>query len=122
VCELKVKNNQNHFFLPVVHCLNVEQTMNQLKLVFNNKADGVFLIGHGIRYNELFDIYYHVRDAYLDNWIGLNCLDLAPLELFLRIPEGVNGVWVDKNGKDCILVGLPLNIKKKYTMLLWLLK
>jgi hypothetical protein len=86
---------QNHFFLPVVHCLNVEQTMEQLNIAFNNKADGVFLIGHGIRYNDLFEIYYHVRDAYPDNWIGLNCLDLTPLDIFLRLPEGVNGVWVD---------------------------
>ena len=86
---------QSHFFLPVVHVLNLEQTMSQLKIAFNNKADGVFLIGHGIRYNELFDIYSQVREVYPDEWIGLNCLDLAPLEMFLRIPPGVNGVWVD---------------------------
>ncbi len=86
---------QNHFFLPVVHVLNLEQTMRQMEIVFQNGADGVFLIGHGIRYNELFDIYSQVRDTYPYNWIGLNCLDLAPLEMFLRIPKGVNGIWVD---------------------------
>ncbi len=86
---------QSPFFLPVVHVLNLEQTMSQLKIAFSNNVDGVFLIGHGIRYNELFDIYSQVRDVYPYNWIGLNCLDLKPMEMFLRIPTGVNGVWID---------------------------
>ncbi len=86
---------QSPFFLPVVHVLNLEQTMRQLKIAFSSNADGVFLIGHGIRYYELFDIYSHVREVYPRKWIGLNCLDLQPLEIYLRIPEGVNGVWVD---------------------------
>ncbi|KKM16799.1 hypothetical protein LCGC14_1682190 [marine sediment metagenome] len=86
---------QSHFFLPVVHALNLEQTMRQMEIALQNGADGVFLIGHGIRYNELFDIYSQVRDAYPYNWIGLNCLDLTPLEMFSRIPPDVNGVWVD---------------------------
>jgi len=94
VSELS-ENINSHFFLPVVHVLNLEQTMSQLKIAFSNNVDGVFLIGHGIRYNELFDIYSQVREVYPKNWIGLNCLDLAPLEMFLRIPPGVNGVWVD---------------------------
>ncbi|KKL85770.1 hypothetical protein LCGC14_1951380, partial [marine sediment metagenome] len=83
------------FFLPVVHVLNFEQTMGQLKIAFSSNVDGVFLIGHGIRYKKLFDIYSQVRDVYPYKWIGLNCLDLRPLELFSRIPKGVNGVWVD---------------------------
>jgi len=82
-------------FLPVVHVLDLEQTMRQLKIAFSSNADGVFLIGHGIEYNELFDIYSQVRDIYPLKWIGLNCLDLEPLEMFLRIPPGVNGIWVD---------------------------
>ena len=90
-----MSNINNKFFLPVVHVLNLEQAMRQLKIAFSSNADGVFLIGHGIRYNELFDIYSQVREVYPYNWIGLNCLDLKPLEMFLRIPEGVNGVWVD---------------------------
>jgi len=83
---------QSPFFLPVVHVLNLEQTMNQLKIAFSSNVDGVFLIGHGIRYKELFDIYSQVRDVYPCKWIGLNCLDLEPLDIFLRLPTGVNGL------------------------------
>ncbi len=86
---------QSPFFLPVVHVQDINQTMEQMEIIFQNGADGVFLIGHGIRHKELFNIYSQVRDTYPDEWIGLNCLDLAPLEMFLRIPKGVNGVWVD---------------------------
>ena len=114
---------QSHFFLPVVHVLNLEQTMSQLKIAFQNGADGVFLIGHGIRYAGLFDIYSQVREAYPDEWIGLNCLDLAPLEMFLRIPPGVNGVWVDNahinEELDIKEQKYPLQVKKLINKIKW---
>lgn len=114
---------KSSFFLPVVHVLNLEQTMQQLKIAFNNSADGVFLIGHGIRYDELFDIYYQVRDAYPHNWIGLNCLDLEPMEIFLRIPWGVNGVWVDNayidESLDVNKQKYPLQVKNLINKIKW---
>jgi len=104
------------FFLPVVHVLNFEQTMGQLKIAFSSNVDGVFLIGHGIRYKKLFDIYSQVRDVYPVKWIGLNCLDLRPLEIFSRIPPGVNGVWVDNayinEELDINEQQYPLQVKK----------
>lgn len=111
------------FFLPVVHVLNLEQTMRQLKIAFSSNADGVFLIGHGIRYNKLFDIYSQVREVYSSEWIGLNCLDLQPLELFLRIPKGVNGVWVDNayinEELDINEQKYPLQVKNLINKIKW---
>lgn len=114
---------ENHFFLPVVHVLNLEQSMRQVKIAFDNNADGVFLIGHGIRYNELFDIYDFIREMYSNDWIGLNCLDLRPLELFSRIPKGVNGVWVDNayiNEKlDINEQKYPVQVKQLINKIKW---
>jgi len=88
------KQDKNHHFLPVVHVVNINQAKNQMEIAFNNNADGVFLIG-GLRYPALFGVYYQLRKIYHDKWIGINCLDLNPLEMFIRLPEGVNGVWTD---------------------------
>ena len=114
---------QNPYFLPVVHVLNLEQTIRQLQIAFNNNVAGVFLIGHGIRYHKLFEIYSQIREVYPYKWIGLNCLDLRPLELFLRIPEGVNGVWVD-NAYINEELGIneqkyPLQVKKLINKIKW---
>ncbi|HEC40230.1 hypothetical protein LCGC14_0999760 [marine sediment metagenome] len=119
----EISNINNKFFLPVVHALNIDQTMRQLKIAFSCKADGVFLIGHGIRYNELFGIYSQIRDVYPFKWIGLNCLDLRPLELFSRIPKGVNGVWVDNayinEELDVNKQEYPLQVKNLINKIKW---
>ncbi|KKM18422.1 hypothetical protein LCGC14_1665850 [marine sediment metagenome] len=114
---------KKNFFLPVVHVLDLEQTLRQLKIAYSSNADGVFLIGHGIRYKKLFEIYSQVREVYPFKWIGLNCLDLKPLEMFLRIPPGVNGVWVDNayinEEVDINEQQYPLRVKKLINKIKW---
>jgi len=87
------KQDKSHYFLPVVQVVDINQAKNQMEIAFNNKADGVFLIG--LRYPALFNIYHQLREIYPDKWIGINCLDLKPLDMFLRLPKEINGVWTD---------------------------
>lgn len=41
-----------------------------------------------------------MHGAYPDYWIGLNCLDLDPWEMFCTVPSSVSGVWSDDTGYD----------------------
>lgn len=85
--------------LPVVHVLNAEQMLANLRVVFGERpVDGVFLIGHGMSYATLVKLYRVARAQFPDRWIGLNCLDLSAREVFAEMPPGVSGVWTDDAG------------------------
>lgn len=108
-------------FLPVVHVVNLKQAKSQMEIAFNSKADGVFLIG--LRYQALFNIYYQLREIYLDKWIGMNCLDLTPLEMFSRMPSDLNGVWTDNafinERQDIDDQEYPLKVKNLIEKIKW---
>ena len=56
---------------------------------------GVFLINHGMSSSELLSIHRGVVAEHGGWWVGVNCLDLSPLEVFHSIDDTVAGVWVD---------------------------
>ena len=87
-----------HTVLPVVHVTSEEQALRNARLAHEAHADGVFLINHGMRWEELLRIHEVVDRAVPGWWVGVNCLDLAPAEVFARISDRVAGVWVDNAG------------------------
>lgn len=87
-----------HAVLPVVHVTNAEQALRNTRIANRAGADGVFLIGHGLAWDRLLAIHDVVADDLEGWWIGVNCLDLAPAEVFARISPRVSGVWVDDAG------------------------
>lgn len=70
-------------FYPVLHCIDpyekggMGHALANVKVVRENGADGVFLIGHGVRSVDLCEIYAHVRKRHPDFWIGINFLDIS---------------------------------------------
>ena len=44
---------------------------------------------------KLLEIHHAAFKQFSDWWIGVNCLDLTPSEVFSKISEEVSGVWVD---------------------------
>jgi predicted TIM-barrel enzyme len=64
-------------------------------------ADGVFLIGHAMKYGPLCEIYEHVRKQFPEIWIGINFLDITGYDTWhllgsvVRHQRGINGLWVD---------------------------
>lgn len=86
---------RRHVVLPVVHVVDAGQALRNARIARDAFADGVFLINHGIRWDALLRIHEEVARALPDWWIGVNCLDLAPEEVFRRISARVDGVWVD---------------------------
>jgi hypothetical protein len=101
-----MSTSYNRFF-PVIHCIapgkgGLAHALVNTKIAFHNGADGIFLIGHRLRYGEVLTIYEEVRRHFPFLWIGVNFLDISASddwqELF-RVAMGVNrldGLWVDR--------------------------
>ena len=51
-----------YFILPVVHCENRVQTLNNAKITHGEGADGIFLINHKVSYRSLFQYYIMVKE------------------------------------------------------------
>jgi hypothetical protein len=95
---------KRHTFLPVIHVqdhrdgvtsVTLAHTIEQVEVARVNGADGVFLIGHGMHHLNLLFMQEKVRDAIPNYWIGVNCLDLGPEDVFAQVTNLVDGVWVD---------------------------
>lgn len=84
-------------FIAVVHSATIEQTLRNVKVAFDNGADGVFLVTHSIPPYELARIYKRVREKYPLGWIGLN-MGLDAYSTFLRLSQDTNGFWADDAG------------------------
>ncbi len=93
---------------PIIHCIcprekgGIGHALANTKIALENGADGVFLIGHGVRHQDLICIYDHVRKQYPNAWIGVNFLDLTTNgiqkeKLLSAISEctDLSAVWMD---------------------------
>lgn len=82
--------------LPVIHIKDKFQVLRNAVVAHIFGCDGVFLINHGdMSYSILFDMYYSLYKVFPDWWIGVNCLDLSPIEVFSEVHQGISGIWVD---------------------------
>src|SRR5262245_35680800 len=89
-----------HVILPVIHVESDEQALRNAGIAHEAGCDGVFLINHGFPYRQLLDIQHQVCEALPGWWVGVNCLDLYPRQVFPVLTEKVAGVWVDNAGID----------------------
>ena len=84
-----------HVILPVIHVAGAEQALRNAEIARRQGCDGVFLIRHEIDDKELLRIHHQLFEAFSDWWIGVNCLDLSPSQVFAVITDEAAGVWVD---------------------------
>lgn len=85
-----------HAVLPVIHVESREQALHNAQIAKKSGCNGIFMINHHISFTALIRNYFAVRETFPDLWIGLNCLDLAPQELFRLVASGnVAGIWTD---------------------------
>jgi hypothetical protein len=92
--------SQQHVVLPVVHVESEHQARNNADLARQAGADGVFLINHFSDCEDLLDIHRKVSEDHPDWWVGVNCLDVDPPDLFELVSDRVAGIWVDNAGVD----------------------
>ena len=82
--------------LPVIHVEDIDQVLRNAAIAYEQGCDGVFLISHGSSsYVDLMGVQRALYQEF-SNWlIGVNCLDLAPVEVFGKVSQEVSGIWVD---------------------------
>jgi hypothetical protein len=84
-----------HVILPVIHVAGPEQALRNAEITRRQGCDGVFLIRHEIDNTELLSIHHQLFEIFPDWWLGVNCLDLSPSQVFEVVTDEVAGVWVD---------------------------
>lgn len=84
--------------LIVIHVENTDQAIRNARIAKEEGADGVFLINHQIPAQLLLDCFDQVKQSFPSLWIGLNFLDLNPLETLPMLPRNAAGIWIDNAG------------------------
>jgi hypothetical protein len=81
----------------VIHIIDKLRTLEQVKIAFDNNADGIFLtIGEaGISVKTLLDCYHQTRTVYKKEFIGINFM-CDPKTAANSIPIDANALWIDK--------------------------
>lgn len=91
-------------FFPVIHCADpyshngTQHVYQNIRIALENFADGIFLIGHGLRHTSMIGLYNLSRKLFPDFWIGINFLDVSRESEFERIIKscpGLNALWTD---------------------------
>jgi hypothetical protein len=97
---------QDHFgdkelaFLPAVLAADEGEALRHVDAARHAGADGVFLVSHGIGHRQLLDIARSAIRRHPDYFVGVNCRDLRPQDVFSRVPDGVRGIWSDNPGLE----------------------
>jgi len=85
----------NTRLLPVIHVSDEAQALEQVAIATEAEVDGVWLINHAIDATDLWRVFHAVRARNPGLWIGLNFLDLTPLEAMHHVTDDVDGLWCD---------------------------
>lgn len=82
--------------ITAVH-VSLASVLTNVEISFDNWADGVFLVDHGIWTQDTIAALKDIRKKFPDKWIGVNLLDeIFPNDVFDAIKwENVNGVRID---------------------------
>jgi uncharacterized protein len=91
----RMRFSHPHAVLPVIHVSSESQALRNTELAQDCGADGVFLINHSISSRQLLEIHACAATKYPDFWLGVNCLDRSPQDVFSVISPKVDGVWSD---------------------------
>lgn len=104
-------------FFPVIHCVSPHTMQGtghaviNAQTAFTNDADGIFLIGHNLPYQELLYIYEHVRKQFYARWIGINLLDVSAadewpkLRFITKSHSDLDALWMDSLPSSLVFHG-----------------
>lgn len=81
--------------IPVIHYLNDEQVYQNIETCLAEGIGHVFLINHLTDNIDLLRISQKVKQDYPNLWVGLNFLDLTPVEV-LGMDLPFDALWLDQ--------------------------
>lgn len=67
-------NSPGPVVTPVIHALDTQQCLRNVRVALEEGAHGIFLINHDFPYPEFLPIVKEVRAAFPELWLGLNFL------------------------------------------------
>lgn len=86
---------------PVIHHLDRETSLEQVQVAKDCGADGVFLISHHGKDDELVIVARDAKQLHQDYLIGINLLTRHPMNAaILARDNGLDMVWADDMGVD----------------------
>jgi hypothetical protein len=109
-------------FYPVIHCIDPDEQQGlghaiaNTRIAIENGADGVFLIGHGMYFMNLFFIYHHVRKEFPRIWIGVNFLDISNEKTWAKLTtiasecKNLDALWIDRLPDEKLLLPQTLQV------------
>ena len=80
--------------IPVIHMLNQNQVLTNVKTCIDCGIEKVFIINHVVTINELIDCAKRVKLEYPNLWVGINMLGNTTKDS-LSMNTGFDGLWCD---------------------------
>lgn len=97
--------------LPVVHPIDRETALKNVRMAHAAGVKGIFLIDQGMSTGEVLDLVRTIHAELPALWVGLNLLHLSPaaaLERALDACDGrLDGLWSDDAGVDERVIEQP---------------
>lgn len=87
--------------LPVIHVLDTQQAVRNVRILIGEGAAGCFLINHDFGVERFLPIVIHVREKFPALWMGVNFLAVTGKEAFPILGQlqrqgvPVDGYWAD---------------------------
>lgn len=81
--------------IPVIHMLNYNQVLTNVKVCIKSGVKKLFLINHHVDIDELLDCALSIKALYPDLWVGVNLLGEKATEAIKRDIE-LDGMWCDE--------------------------
>ncbi|MCK9575603.1 MAG: hypothetical protein WC979_01155 [Candidatus Pacearchaeota archaeon] len=80
--------------IPVIHMLNQNQVLTNVRTCIECGIKKVFLINHEVTVDELIECALRVKKDYPELWVGVNMLGISTL-MALHNDLSVDGLWCD---------------------------
>lgn len=80
--------------IPVIHMINQNQVLTNVKICVENGIKKVFLINHQVDVESLLECAKRVKKEYPNLWVGVNMLGTRT-EVALNFDSGFDGLWCD---------------------------
>lgn len=81
--------------IPVIHMLNVNQVLTNIKTCVECGIKKVFIINHVVTIEDLIKCSLSVKQNYPDLWVGINMLGSSTENSLLFDNSEIDGLWCD---------------------------
>lgn len=88
----------NTEIIPVIHMINVNQVLTNVKTCLACGINKVFIINHQSPFNDLLTCADVVKEKYPDLWVGINMLDVNVKDVIM-FDFKFDGLWCDQSIK-----------------------